>query len=136
MLVLIQQQLPHKLEDLPPNWDDFEEECQHIPLNCPRTITSEDETLRVVITCLKWTFNYDLWIRVTAHPEGKPIISKQVDIKKHHPLMASLSEAVNDYEDFPEPHLNSSELHILGDLLDSLFSIYSSHTDQCSPFLS
>ena len=64
--------MPEKLEKLPPNWDDIDDECQHIPLNCPRTITSEDEALTVVITCLKWIFYYDSWIEVTAHQEKKP----------------------------------------------------------------
>ena len=67
------------------------------------SITSENETLTVVITCLKWTFNNDFWIRVTAHPERKPNISKQIVIKKHQPLLASLSEALNDYGGFPNP---------------------------------
>ena len=87
--------MPQTLENLPTNWDDIQDEIQHIPLNCPWTITSEDETLRVVITCLKRTFNYDFWIRVTAHQEGKLNISKQIDIKKHHRLLPSLSEALN-----------------------------------------
>ena len=58
---------------------------------------------------------------MTAHPEGNPNISKQVDIIEHNPLLESISEAVNDNEDFPEPHLNSHQLHILAELLDSLF---------------
>ena len=61
------------------------------------------------------------WMTVTAHPEGKPNISEQIDINKHHPLLASLSEGLNDYEDFLEPHLNSHQLHVLGEILDSLF---------------
>ena len=113
-------QMPHKAENFPPNWDDINDERQYNPLNCPWTITSENETLTVVITCLKWTFNYDFWIRVTAHPEGNPNISKQIDINKRNPLLESLSEALDDYEDFLEPYLNSYELHILGELLDSL----------------
>ena len=112
--------MPQKSENLPANWDDIDDECHHIPLNCPRTITSENETLTVVITCLKWTVNYDLWIRVTAHAEGNPNISKQVDINKQIPLLESLSEALDEYEDFPEPHFNSYQMHILGQLLDSL----------------
>ena len=110
-----------KFENLPPNWDDIENECQHIPLICPWTITSADETLTVVITCLNWTFNYDFCMRVTAHPEGNPNISKHIDITKHNQLLVSLSEALDDYEDFPEPHLNSYQLRTLGELLDSLF---------------
>ena len=113
--------MPQKSEDLPPNWDDIDDECQHIALKCPWTITSGNETLTVVITCLKWTFNYDFWIRVTAHPERNPTISKQIDINKHNRLLVSLSEALDDSEDFPEPHLNSYQLQILGELLDSLF---------------
>ena len=112
--------MPQKSEDLPPKWDNIDDESQHIPLNCPRTITSANGALTVVITCLKWTFKYDFSIRVTAHPEGKPHISKQIDFNKHNPLLESLSEALDEYEAFPEPHLNSYQLHILGELLDSL----------------
>ena len=112
--------MPQKSEDLSPNWDNSDDECQHILLNCAWTITSANGTLTVVITCLKWTFNHDFWIRVTAHPEGNPHISKQIDINKHNPLLESLSEALDEYEDFPEPHLNSHQLHIGGELLDSL----------------
>ena len=113
--------MPQKFENLPPNWVDIGDECQQSSLNCPWIITSENETLTVVITCLKWTFNYDFWISVTAHPEGNPSISKQIDIIKHNPLLVFLSEALEDYEDFLEPHLNSYQLHKLGELLDSLF---------------
>ena len=91
------------------------------PLNCPWTINSGNETLTVVITCLKLTFNYDFWIRVTAHPERNPSISKQISINKHNPLIVSLPEVLDNYEDFPEPHLNSYQLQILGELLDTLF---------------
>ena len=113
--------MPCKFESLPPNWDDTDDECQLIPLNCPWTITSENETLTIVITCLKRTFNYDFSIRVTAHPGKKPKISKQIDINRHHPLPASLTEALNNYTAFPEPHKNSHQIHILGELLDTPF---------------
>ena len=71
--------MPQKSENVPPNWDDIDNECQHIPLNCPLTITSRDEVLTVVITCLEWTFNYDFWIRVTPHPE-RTLISRNKSI--------------------------------------------------------
>ena len=45
--------MPQHLENNPANWDEIDDECQHIPLNCPWTITSGNETLTVVITCLK-----------------------------------------------------------------------------------
>ena len=112
--------MPQKSETLPPNWDAIDHECQHIPLNCPWTITSGNEILIVTITGLKWNFNYYYWIRVTAHPKGKPNISKQIDINKHNPLLESISEALDEYEDYPEPHLNSFPLHIPGELQDSL----------------
>ena len=112
--------MPQKSETLPPNWDDIDDECQHIPLNCPWTITSGNETLTVVITCLKWNINYDFSIRVTAHPKGNPDTSKQTDFIKHNPLLESLPEALDEYEDYPQPDLNCYQLHILGELLDSL----------------
>ena len=56
----------------------------------------------IVIICMKWTFIYDFWIRVTAHPERNPNILKQIDIIKHNPLLVSLSKALDDYEDFTE----------------------------------
>ena len=128
--------MPRKLEKFPPNWDEIRDQCPYAPLNCPRTITSEEKTLTVVIMWLKWTFNFNLWITVTAHPEEKPNISKIIGINKHHPLLASLSEALNDYEDFPEPHLSSYQFQIHGEPLDSLFGKYSSHNGQYSPCLS
>ena len=66
--------------------------------------------------------DFQLWflIRVTVHPEGNPHISKQTDINKHNPLLESVSEALNEYQEFPEPHLNSYKLQILVELLDSL----------------
>ena len=121
MLNPIEQKLPYKFENIPQYWDDIDDECQHVPLNCPWTINFVNETLTVVITCLKWTFSYDFWMRVTAHPEKKPNIPKQIDLYDHHPLPSSLSKALNDKEDFLEPHLNSYQLHILGELADSLF---------------
>ena len=127
--------MPQKLENLPPNWDDIGDECQHVPLNCPWTITSDRETLMVVITCLEWTFSFDFWIRVTAHPERDPNISKQININQHHLLLSFLSEALKDYEDFPEPDLNSYQLHFLGQLLDSLFWRYTRHIGQYSSCL-
>ena len=95
--------MPQNIEDLPPNWDNIEEESQHVPLNCPRTITCEDKTVSFIITSLELTFNYDFWIKMTAHPEENPNNSKQIDINKHHRLLESLSEALNDYVKFLEP---------------------------------
>ena len=34
--------MPQKIEDLPPNWDDIEKECQHVLLKRPWTVTCED----------------------------------------------------------------------------------------------
>ena len=108
--------MPQKLDNSP--LDKIpENECKHVPLNCPWIIKSKDETLTVIITCLKWTFNYDFWIRVTVHPEGNSGISTQIDLDDHHPLLKSLSGALNLYEDFPELHLNPFQLEILDELI-------------------
>ena len=113
--------MPQNFENLPPNWGDIEEECQHISLNYPWTTICEDGTLAFTITSLEWTFNYDFWIRVTAHPEENPNISKQINFNKHQLLLEFLSEALNDYVKCPEPELDSHQLHILGELLYFLF---------------
>ena len=113
--------MPEDFENFPLNWDDVEEECQYVSLNCPWTITSDNETLAIIITSLEWTCNYHFWIRKTAHPEGNPNITRKININKHHPLLESLSEALNDYMDFPEPPLNTHQLYILGQLLAFLF---------------
>ena len=110
--------MPQIFENLPPIWDDNGEECEHVSLTCPRTITCKDGTLVLIITSLEWTSNYDFWKRVTTHPEENPNILNQINIKKHHPLLKSLSEALNDYVKFPESHLNSHQLHIVGELLE------------------
>ena len=112
--------MPQKLSNSP--LDKIPEiECKHVTLNCPWIITSKDETLTVIITCLKWTFNYDFWIRVTVHPEGNSDLSKRIDLDDDHPLLKSLSDALNLYEDFPEPHLNSFQLEILEELIEYLY---------------
>ena len=112
--------MPQKLNNSP--LDKIPEiECKHVQLNCPWVITSKDETLTVTITCLKWTFNYDFWIRVTVHPEGNSDLSKQIDLDDDHPLLKSLSDALNLYEDFPESHLNSFQLEILEELIEYLY---------------
>ena len=54
------------------------------------------------------------------HPEGNSETSKQIDLDDHHPLLKSLSDALNLYEAFPEPHLNSFQLEILDELIDYL----------------
>ena len=86
------------LDELP------EEECKHIPLNCIWPITSLDTNLTVIITCLKWTFNFEFCIRVTAYQLGSPNISKQIDLDDHHPLLRSLTDALHLHEAFPEPN--------------------------------
>ena len=82
--------MPQISENLPPNWDAIEEECQHIPLTCPWTIFCKDGSLEFIITSLEWTFNYDFWIQVTAHAEGNPNNLQQINIDKHHFLLESL----------------------------------------------
>ena len=111
--------MPQKFESSTTNLDDIPEiECKHIPLNCLWTITSEDTSLTVIITCLKLTFNYDLCVRVSAYPLGAPNVSKQIDLDDQHPLLRSLTDAHNLYEDFRERHLNSHQLESLEELIE------------------
>ena len=103
-----------QLDELP------EEECKHIPINCLWTKTSEHTNLTVIITCPKWTFNYDFCVRVTAYPLGAPNASKQKDLDDLYPLPTSLTDALNIYEAFSEPHLNSHQPEILEELMEYL----------------
>ena len=102
------------LDELP------EEECKHIPLNYIWPITSQDTNVTVIITCSKWTFNFEFCVRVTAYQLGVPNVSKQIDLDDHHPLLRSLTDALPLYEAFPEPYLNSQQLEILEELIEYL----------------
>ena len=113
--------MPQKFESSITHLDELpEEECKHIPLNCRWSITSQDTNLIVIITCLKWSSNYEFCVRVTAYPLGAPNISKHLDLDDHHPLLRSLTDALNLYEAFPEPHLNSHQLECLEELKEYL----------------
>ena len=113
--------MPQNFENLPPNWDDIKEDCEHISLACPWTVSCKNGTLEFIFTSLEWTFNHDFWIRVTTHSEGNANISKQIKNEKHHFLLESLSEALYDYVKNSEPYLSSHQLHIFGELFDFLF---------------
>ena len=113
MLQKFESSITH-LDDIP------EIECKHIPINCLSTITSEDTNLTVIITNLKWTFNHELCVRITAYLLGAPNASKQIDLDDHHPLLRSLTDVLNLYEAFPEPHLNSHQVEVLEELIDYL----------------
>ena len=96
--------MPKKLESSITHLDDLpEEECNHIPLNCIWPITSHDTNLTVIITYLKWTFNFEFCVRVRAYQLGAPNISRQLDLDDHLPLLRSLTDALHIYEAFPEP---------------------------------
>ena len=113
--------MPKKIESTVPDWDKIpEDECKYITLNCPWTITSKDESLTVMMTCLKWTFNYDFCVRVTAHPQAALNISHQIDIDDHHPLLRSIPDALNLNDAFPQPHLKNHQLDFLGFLIEYL----------------
>ena len=88
--------MPQKLERSVTILDGIpEEECKHIPLNYLWTSTSEDTTLTIIVTCLNWTFKYDFCVGVTAYPLGAPNVTKQIDLDDHHPLLRSLTDALN-----------------------------------------
>ena len=77
-----------------------EGECNHIPLNCIWSMTSQETNQTVIITCLKWTINFEFCVRVTAYQLGAPNISKQIDLDDHHPLLRSLTDT------YTKPSLN------------------------------
>ena len=113
--------MPQKLESSITQLDELpEDECKHLPLNCLWPVTSQDTNLTVIITCVKRTFNYEFCVRVTAYPLGTANLSKQIDLDDHHPLLRSLTDALNLYEAVPEPYLNSHPLENLEELMEYL----------------
>ena len=96
--------MPQNFESTITNLDDIPKiECKYIPINCLWTITSQDTSLTVIITCLKGTFNYDFCEQVTAYQLAAPKATKQIDLDEDHPLLRSLTDALNLYEVSAEP---------------------------------
>ena len=113
--------LPQNFENLILDLDKIlEDECKYLPLNCPRTVISKDESLTLIITCSKRSFNNDFYVQVTAHPQGATNVSKQLDLDDLHSLHRSLTLALDLYEAFPEPQLNTQQLKNLEELTEHL----------------
>ena len=114
--------MPHPAKQNSVVWntlgDDGFDEIQHF--NCPWTITTNNESITVNIIYLKWTFKYDLWIRVETHPQENPKGSQLLDIDELHPLFKSLATALLNYYEFPEPHSTEFQLHVYGEIMDHL----------------
>ena len=98
--------------------DDGFDEIQHF--SCPWTITTHNESITVDIIYLKWTFNYDFWIRVEINPQRNRKVSQLLEIDELLPLFKSLATALLNYYDFLEPHLTEFQLHVYGELMDHL----------------
>ena len=114
-------QKPPKYESKLLDWNNIpENEWKHTPLNCAWTLISWNERVKVIETCLKWTFNYQNCVRVTAQRQVAPNVSVQIVIGDYHPLLKSLCEALKLYGAFPEPHLNTHYLDILEELTEYL----------------
>ena len=59
-------------------------------------------------------------MQVTAHPQVAPNILKQTVLEDHHPLLRSLTDALDLYEAFPEPYFNTHQPGISEELLEYL----------------
>ena len=88
--------------------------------NCPWTITTNNESITVNIIYLKWTFDYDFRVRVEIHPIGNAKAPQLLVIDELHPLLQSLSTALLNYYEVPEPHLKEFQFHVYGELMDHL----------------
>ena len=120
--------MPQNVESLILDMDKLpENKSKNIPVNCLWTITSKEESLTVIVTCLKWRCNYNFCVRVTAHPQGAPNLWKQIGLDNRHPVLRSLTDAPNLYEAFPEPHLKTHQL----DILEKLKEYFGFPTTNC-----
>ena len=97
--------MPHPINQNSAVWntlgDDGFDEIPHF--NCPWTITTSNESITVNITYLKWTSNYDFWIREEIHPQGIPKAFQLLEIDETHPLFKSLATALWTTTNFPNP---------------------------------
>ena len=113
--------MPQKFERLMLDLDGtLEDECKQISINCYWTVNSKAKNLTIIITCLKWTFNYDFCVRITAIPQRAPNVSKQIDLDDDHSLLRPLTDALSIYQVFHEPHLNKHRIEILGESIEYL----------------
>ena len=94
------------------------DEIQHF--NCPWTISSNNDSITVNITHLKWTFTYDFWVRVENHAQGNFTASRLLNVDELHPLLKSPATALLNYYEFPESHSNEFQLHVYGELMNHL----------------
>ena len=88
--------------------------------NCPWTITSNNDSLAVNITYLKWTFRYEFWTRMEIQAQGNATTSQLQNLYEHHPLFKSPATAILNYQEVLEPHLNEFQLHAYGESMDHL----------------
>ena len=100
------------------HWFFFEyNEFKPIFLFCPWTLETLTQQLKVIITRIDFTLKRQFRLRLQAHPEGEPLLSKFNTLTKFHGHFASSIAAIQHYHDFPEFGFPEVDLTVLNSLL-------------------
>ena len=86
-------------------------------LFCPWTLETLTQQLKVIITRIDFTLKRQFRLRLQAHPEGEPLLSKFNTLTKFHGHFASSIAAIQHYHDFPEFGFPEVDLTVLNSLL-------------------
>ena len=99
-------------------WYFFEyNEFKPIFLFCPWTLETPTEQLKVIITRIDFTLKRQFRFRLQVYPEGEPLFSKFITLKKFHEHFASAIAAIRHYHEFPELGFPEVDLTVLNSLL-------------------
>ena len=113
--------MPYPATQNPTVWNSIDDDgFDQVYFNCPWTITTNNESITVKITYLKWTFRYDYWIRVKNQPQENSDASQLFDKTELPSLFKSLATALLNYYELPQRHLKEFQLLVIGEFLDHL----------------
>ena len=100
------------------HWYFFEyNEFKPIFLFCPWALETPTEKLKVVITRIDFTLKRQFRLRLQVYPEGEPLFSKFITLKRFLEHFVSAIAAIRHYHDFSELGFREVDLTVLKSLL-------------------
>ena len=109
------------------HWYFFEyTEFKPIFLFCPWTLETPTEQLKMIITRIDFTLKRQFRLRLQVYPEGEPLFSDSITLKRFHEQFAPAIAAIRHYYKFPELEFPEMDLTVLNSLLtDPVVNQYS-----------
>ena len=77
------------------------EEFKPVFLFYPWTIETPHERLEITITRIDFSLHRQFRLRLQVQPNGEPLFSKFITLKRFHGYFASAIAAIQRYHDFP-----------------------------------